>query len=119
MDTAPIEALQVLELLEMADSLFYRYFVRRYEQDGTPNGFLITVEWAEDGVSYTWDAHIDSQGFPTWKGSSNFYTLKDDLNDCFLRREEEKVRAEKRRELLNRLTEEERELLGYGPNPIY
>lgn len=119
METTEVSALEVLELLELADSLYYRYFIRRYEQDGTPNGYLITVEWSEDGHSYIGKAHIDSQGLPTWKSSSNFYTLKDDLNDCFLRREEEKVRAEKRRELLNRLTGEERELLGYGPNPIY
>jgi len=102
-----IYASQVLELLAKANRLSINYDVR--EEDDYIISFY--VNWFTERYGY--EKVIISKDNQDKSGSDwNFDTFMDMLDEKLKEQEEKKIKAEKRKELINSLTPEQRELLG-------
>ena len=103
-----IKATELLKLFSKAKQLDLSVEVR--EDDGDyvirifemfrPEGFDKTVFITQDGKT-NWD-----------RGIYSFDYMMDVLDGMLEEKEQEKIKAEKRKELIARLTDEEKELLG-------
>lgn len=104
-----IKVTQLLELLFKADKLNLSYWVQKSGDDYiisfyekfSDNDFEEKVTITKDGIS-DWNSRI---GVP-------FDYMMDTVDGRLKNKEEEKIKAEKRKELINSLTPEQRELLG-------
>jgi hypothetical protein len=98
----------LLDLLAYAGQLDLSIFVRQDEDGDYIVKFyeLYTNNFAETLV-------INKEGQVEWcSGDNTFDYLMDTFVDMLKQKEEEKLKAQKRQELLARLTDEELELLG-------
>lgn len=105
-----ITATQVLEMLAKATKLHIHYDV--YEDDGE-HFIQFEVNWYADevgGFSYE-KVPISKQNESRWGVCWNFETFMDMLDEKLEEREQKKIKEEKRKALIARLTLEERELL--------
>jgi len=106
-----ITATQVLEMLAKATKLNVHYGV--YEDDGE-HFIQFEVDWYADSCStYSYEkVHISKQNESRWGVCWDFDSFMTQLDDKLKEQEREKYKAEKRKELIAKLTDEERELLG-------
>jgi len=78
-------------------------------------GYYITLycDWHDDGNNYKQSVFIDNEGESTWeKGDYEFYTMNNSLDEMIERELQKEIKAQKRKELIESLTPEQRELLG-------
>lgn len=83
----------------------------------TDEGYKITLrhDWHGDGnKNYKQSIFIDKEGESTWDNGVDydFYAMNDILDEMLEEEEQKKIKAQKRQELIARLTDEEKELLG-------
>ena len=103
-----IKTTDLLELLAYAGELDLSIFVREDEEGNYVVKFyeLYTNKFAEHII-------INKEGENDWnKGTCSCEYLMDTFVSMLKQKEEEKLKSQKRQELLNRLTDEELELLG-------
>ena len=78
-------------------------------------GYKITLylDWHDDGNNYKQSIFIDNKGESTWNngGDYDFYTMDDILDGMIMKQQEKEIKAQKRKELIESLTPEQRELL--------
>lgn len=82
----------------------------------TDEGYKITLycDWHDDGNNYKQSIFIDNEGRSDWNsgGDYDFYTMDRILDEMLEEEEQKKIKAQKRKELIARLSDEEKELLG-------
>ena len=103
-----IKTTDLLELLAYAGELDLSIFVREDEEGNYVVKFyeLYTNKFAEHII-------INKEGENDWnKGTCSCEYLMDTFVSMLKQKEEEKLKAQKRQEVLNRLTDEELKLLG-------
>lgn len=78
-------------------------------------GYYITLycDWYDDGNNHKQSVFITNKGESTWeKGDYEFYTMNNTLDEMIERELQKEIKAQKRKELIESLTPEQRELLG-------
>ena len=81
----------------------------------TDEGYKITLrdDWYGDGKWSNKTVFIDNEGNSTWeKGDYDFCTMDSILDEMLVKQQEKEIKARKRQELIARLTDEEKDLLG-------
>ena len=81
----------------------------------TDEGYYISLRhnWHDDNDRYYLTVFITNEGESTWEeGDYDFDTMNRILDDELEEQIQKEIKEQKRKELLARLTEEERELLG-------
>lgn len=111
-----ITATQVLEMLSKAEKLGIHY-----EIDEDTRGHIIqfTVGWFVDENSYKDYSYEkvfihNSNESDEYDDCWDFLTWMNMLDEKLEPKKQEKIKAEKRKELIARLSDEEKELLGFG-----
>lgn len=108
-----IYASQVLELLAKATKLHIPYEVYEYDDEYS---IQFKVDWyAEETNSWGYETVIITKNSQSrWSTCWDFDSFMVQLDAKLKEQEQEAIKAEKRKELLERLTSEELELLGLG-----
>jgi hypothetical protein len=78
-------------------------------------GYNITLhcDWRDDGHYCRQTVFIDNKGNSTWDcGDYDFGTMDGILDEMIEREHQKEIKEQKRQELIARLTDEEKELLG-------
>ena len=78
-------------------------------------GYYITLycDWYDDGMYHKQSVFIDNKGNSTWDtGDYDFGTMSGILDEMVEREKQKEIKEQKRQELIARLTDEEKELLG-------
>jgi hypothetical protein len=120
-----ITATQVLEMLSKAKQLSIRYDVYDAEEYlsihydvAEEYGYFIQFEvnWFSDEYKdYSYEkVFINNSNESVGYGGWDFLTWMNMLDEKLEQKKQEKIKAEKRKEVLAKLTDEERELLGLG-----
>jgi hypothetical protein len=81
----------------------------------TDEGYTITLrdDWHDDSNWYNKTVFITNEGESTWeKGDYEFWTMDSILDEKLEEQKQKEIKAQKRKELIARLTDEEKELLG-------
>jgi hypothetical protein len=106
-----IKATELLKLFTKAEKLNLSVVVREH-----PDGdYVIRIFEMFSPKDFDKKAIITQQGESNWnKGEYSFDAMMDILDEMLEEKEQEKIKAEKRKELIARLTDEEKELLGLG-----
>jgi hypothetical protein len=86
----------------------------------TDEGYAITMrnDWYDDGRWSTQGVFITNEGKSTWDNviygvqCHDFYTMDSILDEKLEEQLQKEIKAQKRQELIARLTDEEKELLG-------
>jgi hypothetical protein len=81
----------------------------------TDGGYNITLrdDWHNDGKWSNQTVFIDNKGNSTWDaGDYDFGTMDGILDEMIEREKQKEIKEQKRQELIARLTDEEKELLG-------
>ena len=81
----------------------------------TDEGYEITLrdDWHDDSNWYNKTVFITNEGESTWdKGDYEFHTMNNILDEKLEERKQKEIKAQKRKELIESLTPEQRELLG-------
>jgi hypothetical protein len=82
----------------------------------TDEGYKITLrnDWYDDGKWSNHTVFIDNEGRSDWKsgGDYDFCTMDSTLDEMLVKQQEKEIKAQKRKELIESLTPEQRELLG-------
>lgn len=79
------------------------------------NGYFINVncDWYDDNDWHIQSTFISNEGESTWdSGDYEFYTMNNTLDEMIEREKQKEIKAQKRKELIESLTPEQRELLG-------
>ena len=102
-----IQTTDLLDLLAYAGELDLSIFVKQDKDGNYVVKFyeLYTNNFAETLV-------INKEGENDYGGTGSFECLIDTFVDMLKQKEEEKLKSQKRQEVLNKLTDEELELLG-------
>lgn len=103
-----IRVTELLKLLSKAEKLDLSVVVRE-DKDGD---YVIKIaeKWGDD---FNEKVIITQEGESNWnKGNYSFDTMMDILDEMLEEKEQERIKARKRQELIDKLTPEERELLG-------
>jgi len=104
-----IKATELLKLFTKAKQLDLSVEVRE-DKDGD---YVIRIYEMFRPENFDKKAIITQQGERNWnKGDYSFDAMMDILDEMLEEKEKEKIKAEKRKELIARLTDEEKELLG-------
>lgn len=105
-----IETIKLLEFLVKAQKLSILNSFRQYD-DGYE--IVLRYDWPETGSWYNQTVFITNKGESTWDyGDYEFYQMNDILDKMLEEKEQKEIKKQKRKELIARLTEEEKELLG-------
>jgi len=78
----------------------------------TDEGYKITLycDWHDDGNNYKQSIFIDNEGESSWDtGDYDFYTMDNILDEMITKQQEKEIKAQKRKELIESLTPEQRE----------
>ena len=81
----------------------------------TDEGYVITLrdDWHDDSNWYNQTVFISNEGESSWdKGDYEFHTMNSILDEKLEERKQKEIKAQKRKELIESLTPEQRELLG-------
>ena len=82
----------------------------------TDEGYKITLrdDWHDDANWYNQTVFIDNEGRSDWNngGDYDFYTMDRILDEKLEEQTQKEIKARKRKELIESLTPEQRELLG-------
>ena len=110
----PITTTRLLDFLVKADKVSsHVYFTERFWQGRELYEIAIDTDWDDNGDFYTATTSITKDGLSTWQCSDyEFFTMDSLLDGLVQRLEERELKRQKREELLSRLTDEEKELLG-------
>jgi hypothetical protein len=109
-----ITASQILEMLSKAEKLGIHYKV---DEDTRGHTIQFTVGWfADEYKDYSYEkVFISKENEKTFSSSYwGFDTMMNILDEKLEEQEQEKIKEQKRQELIARLSDEERELLGLG-----
>jgi hypothetical protein len=108
-----IQTTELLELLFEATQLDLSYEVKEDKDGDYEIRFfeLYTNDFSETLVIHK-DKHTETEKYECKKGTASFYYLLDTFDAMLREKEEEKFKEQKRQELLARLTDEEKKLLG-------
>ena len=112
--TDTITTTKLLDFLVKADKVSsHVYFTKRQWQGNGLYEIAINTDWDDNKNFYTATTSITEDGHSTWKNSDyEFFTMDSVLDDLVEKEEERRIKRQKREELLSRLTDEEKELLG-------
>ena len=105
-----ITTTQLLEFLVKADKV--SSYVNVTKEDGV---YTVSVyaDWDDTNHHYKQTVCITEEGLSHWTlGDYHFYTMSSMLDYLVEKEEEREIKRQKRQELLSRLTDEEKELLG-------
>lgn len=104
-----IKATELLELLSKADKLGLRCFVVEYDEH-----YSISFYEMFNNDGFREKVGISKDGKSDWStlGGVPFKYMMETVDAMLKEKEEEKIKAEKRKELIKSLTPEQRELLG-------
>ena len=83
----------------------------------TDEGYTITLsdDWYDSNEWSNKTVFITNEGESTWdKGDYEFYTMNNILDEKLEEQKQKEIKAQKRKELIARLTDEEKDLLGVG-----
>ena len=110
----PITTTRLLDFLVKAHKVStYVNVTERFWQGKELYEIAIHCDWDDDGDFYTHTTSITKDGLSTWQCSDyEFFTMDSLLDGRVQRLEERELKRQKREELLSRLTDEEKELLG-------
>ena len=73
----------------------------------------VYCDWDDNDDFYNQNTFISETGHSTWETSDyDFFTMNSVLDELVKKEEEREMKRQKRHELLSRLTDEEKELLG-------
>ena len=78
-------------------------------------GYKINLyyDWYDEGRSHSYEVFITNEGESTWNtGDYDFYTMDRILDEKLEEEEQKKIKAQKRKELIARMSDEDKELLG-------
>jgi hypothetical protein len=104
-----IQATELLKLFTKAEKLQLSVAVRE-NKDGD---YVIRIFEMFRPENFDEKVIITQEGESNWdKGAYSFDCMMGILDDTLEEKEQEKIKAEKRKELLDKLTDEEKELLG-------
>lgn len=106
-----ITATELLEFLCKAQKLSILDVTFRQ----TDEGYLIILrdDWHDNNNWYDQTVFISNEGESTWeKGDYEFHTMNGILHEKLEEQKQKEIKEQKRKELLARLTDEEKELLG-------
>jgi hypothetical protein len=107
-----ITTTELLDFLCKAQKLSIRDVTFRQ----TDEGYKITLrnDWHDDGKWSNNTVFIDNEGRSDWKsgGDYDFCTMDSILDEMLVKQQEKEIKAQKRKELIARLTDEEKDLLG-------
>jgi len=104
-----IKATELLKLFSKAEKLDLSVAVCE-DKDGD---YVIRIFAMFSPKNFDKKAIITQQGESNWnKGEYSFDVMMDILDEMLEEKEQEKIKEQKRKELIARLTDEERELLG-------
>ena len=107
------EAITTTELLQfLARAHKVSSYVNVVEKD---DAYKITVycDWEDDDHHYGLSVCISEEECFSWENADlDFYTMDNKLSELVEIEEEREIKRQKRQELLSRLTDEEKELLG-------
>ena len=82
----------------------------------TDEGYTITLrdDWYDDNKWYNKTVFFDNEGQSNWDtgGDYDFHTLNNILDEKLEEQKQKEIKEQKRQELIARLTDEERDLLG-------
>lgn len=71
------------------------------------------MDWCDDNDFYHQSIFIDNEGQSDWQsGDYNFYRMDSILDEKLEEQKQKEIKAQKRKELIESLTPEQRELLG-------
>ena len=74
---------------------------------------ILRDDWYDDGNWHNKSVFITNEGESTWdKGDYEFYTMNNILDEKLEEQLQKEIKAQKRKELIESLTPEQRELLG-------
>ena len=109
-----ITTTEILEFLAKADKLStYLNVTKRLWQGNGLYEIAIHCDWDDNDDFYTQTTSITEEGHSTWQNSDyEFYTMSSMLDHLVEKEEERRIKRQKREELLSRLTDEEKDLLG-------
>ena len=109
--TEAITAPQLLDFLAKADKVSSSVTVKK-EMDFYE--ISIYADWGENNHFYSQTTCITEDGrASSWKNCDyEFFTMTCELDYLVKKEEEREIKRQKRQELLSRLTDEEKELLG-------
>ena len=110
----PITTTQLLDFLVKADKVSSHVNVtERFWQGNKLYEIAIHCAWDDNNNFYTATTSITEDGHHTWQNSDyEFFTMDSVLDKLVEEEEEREIKRQKRQELLSRLTDEEKELLG-------
>ena len=106
-----ITATELLDFLTKAQTVSGAGATFRQNDDG----YYITLycDWYGDNNYSKQTVFITNEGESTWeKGDYDFEIMNKILNELVEKQKQEEIKAQKRQELIARLTDEEKELLG-------
>jgi len=109
--TEMITVTELLDFLTKAQKLSIHDVTFRQ----TDEGYAITLrdDWYDDGKWSNKTVFITNDGESTWeKGDYDFYTMDRILDEKLEEQKQKEIKAQKRKELIESLTPEQRELLG-------
>jgi hypothetical protein len=82
----------------------------------TDEGYKITLylDWHDDNNFHNQSIFVDNKGRSDWNngGDYDFYTMDNILDEKLVEQTQKEIKARKRKELIESLTPEQRELLG-------
>ena len=105
-----LTATDVLELLRKANKLNMSPIIAKHD-----DGYFINLyyDWYDDCEPHSNTVFVTNDNESTdAKGTYNFETMDNILNTELEKQEQQQIKAQKRKELIARLTSEEKELLG-------
>lgn len=102
---------------ELLDFLCKAYKLSILDITFTKNdeGYYIILrdDWYNDNHWFNKTVFIDNEGNSTWeKGDYDFYTMNNILDEKLEEQLQKEIKSQKRKELIESLTPEQRELLG-------
>ena len=109
--TEMITATELLEFLCKAQKLSILDITFRQ----TDEGYTITLrdDWYDENSWSNETVFIDNEGNSSWnKGNYEFHTMNGILDEKLEEQKQKELKEQKRQELIARLTDEEKELLG-------
>lgn len=107
-----ISTTQLLDFLVKADKV--STYVN-FKKDEVNKEYDITIhaDWDENDHFCDRTTSISEEGYSNWETSDfEFFTMNSMLDELVKAEEEREIKRQKRQELLSRLTDEEKELLG-------
>lgn len=105
-----ISTTDLLEFFSKAQKLGVNYTI---VQNDDGYSIKLRYDWYDDGDLSNNTVFITNEGESTWyKSDYEFYTMNRILDELVEKQKQAEIKAQKRQELLDRLTPEERELLG-------